>query len=70
MTVANVYAIAIDPVACRVLLNTGELGVVADYADDDLLPIEPDMADVVIYRDPFGNCRASDLDLLAWFTVH
>lgn len=65
----KLFAVAIDPVAERVLLNDGTLAKVIDWVDDDLMPIEPDEATVAVY--PVGDeWAATDLELLAWFTVH
>jgi len=70
MTHADLFAVALDPLAERVMLSDESLAVVFDYVDDELEPAEPDEADIVIYIAADGEYRAAMIDGLFDFTVH
>lgn len=75
MNAPDVWAVAIDPVAKCVLLNTGDLAAVEDYLDDDLEPVDPLEATTVLYSIGVNDQGSewacmTDLELLEVFTVH
>jgi hypothetical protein len=67
----SIYGVAFDPISEKVLLTTGEIVPIADYADDELQSVDDveDATIIVYWVDDEWRC-ATDIEAMSIFTVH